>query len=77
MKPVVCPDCGGKGWLDLGCAKEDEARVCSLCNGAGATPTGAPCSGCKGSGRIEIRTVQQQKCLRCAGTGRLPVPESL
>jgi DnaJ-class molecular chaperone len=73
----VCPDCHGKGWIELGCAKEDEARTCGICRGTGATPTGNPCRSCLGTGRIEIRTVEQQKCVRCQGTGRYPVPESL
>lgn len=72
-----CPDCHGKGWLDLRCIHADEARACGLCHGAGATPLGKPCAGCKGTGLIEVRTVEQQKCLKCNGTGRYPVPESL
>jgi DnaJ-class molecular chaperone len=73
----LCPDCHGKGWLELRCTKADEARTCGLCNGTGATPLGKECQGCKGTGQIEIRTMEQQKCLRCNGTGRYPVPESL
>ena len=30
-----------------------------------------------GSGRIEIRTVEQQKSVKCYGTGRYPPPENL
>jgi hypothetical protein len=40
-------------------------------------PGGRECSGCRGTGRIEVRTVEQQKCLACLGTGLFPVPESM
>jgi DnaJ-class molecular chaperone len=73
----ACPLCHGKGWIELGCAKEDEARTCGLCHGTGATPIGGSCRACHGTGRIEVRTVEQQKCARCEGTGRYPIPESL
>jgi DnaJ-class molecular chaperone len=76
-KPEPCPDCHGKGWIELGCATPDTARTCGLCNGSGVTPSGADCSGCRGTGRIEIRTVEQQKCWKCEGTGMYPVPERM
>lgn len=73
----ACPDCRGKGWIELRCMIADEARVCGLCKGTGVTATERTCGGCKGTGQIEVRTVEQQKCLRCNGTGRYPPPESL
>lgn len=76
-KSGTCPDCQGKGWTDLGFPKSDEARICGLCNGTGSTSLNTQCKGCKGTGRIEVRTVEQQKCLKCNGTGRYPVPEDL
>jgi len=77
-KSESCPDCHGKGWIELGGSKsEEEARTCGLCQGKGSTPTGKECSGCRGTGRIEVRTVEQQRCLKCNGTGRFPVPEEL
>jgi DnaJ-class molecular chaperone len=72
-----CPECHGKGWIELRCTKPDEARTCGLCHGTGTSPIGKPCTGCLGTGRIEVRTIEQQKCLRCLGTGKLPVPEDL
>ena len=77
MNRDSCPDCNGKGWIELRCMAADEARVCGLCNGTGVTSTEKICRGCRGTGRIEVRTVEQQKCLRCNGTGRYPPPESL
>jgi DnaJ-class molecular chaperone len=76
-KPEPCPECHGKGWIERGCSKEDEARICALCHGSGMTPAGKEGGGCQGTGRIEVRTVEQQKCLKCHGTGRFPVPEAL
>ena len=75
--PGLCPDCHGKGWLELRCAKADEPEICTLCNGAGASPTGKPCSGCAGTGRIKVRTVEREKCLPCRGTGRFPLQDEL
>jgi DnaJ-class molecular chaperone len=75
--PGPCPECHGKGWLELACGKPDTAQLCGLCNGSGSTPTFRPCSGCGGTGRIEVRTAERQKCLHCLGTGRYPVPEDL
>ena len=72
-----CPDCMGKGWIETRCMIPDAARVCSLCNGTGVTSTEKRCGGCNGTGLIEVRTVEQQKCLKCNGTGRYPPPESL
>lgn len=72
-----CPECFGKGWIELGCAKEDEARVCGLCHGRGTLPGDTRCGSCQGTGRIEVRTVERQKCIKCEGSGRYPVPEML
>jgi DnaJ-class molecular chaperone len=77
MSSETCPDCMGKGWIEMKCLKESEARVCPACNGSGVTPLERECPGCHGSGRIEVRTVEQQKCVRCNGTGRYPPPEDL
>ena len=77
MKPESCPECHGKGWVEFGCTKPDEERMCSLCNGTGSTPTGKECPGCQGTARIEVRTVEQQKCLKCNGMGRYPIPEAM
>lgn len=76
-KPEPCPECHGKGWIDLAGHKSDEGRMCGLCNGSGSTPAGRMCGGCGGTGRIEVRTVEQQKCLKCMGTGRFPLAEDL
>jgi DnaJ-class molecular chaperone len=76
-KPEPCPECHGKGWIDLAGHKSDEGRTCGLCNGSGSTPAGRTCGGCGGTGRIEVRTVEQQKCLKCMGTGRFPLAEDL
>jgi DnaJ-class molecular chaperone len=76
-KQESCPECHGKGWIELHCSSPEVARTCGLCNGAGMTPSGKECKGCRGTGRIEVRTVEQQKCLHCAGTGKYPVPEAL
>ena len=76
-KPEPCPECHGKGWIDLAGHKSDEGRMCGLCNGSGSTPTGRTCGGCGGTGRIEVRTVERQKCLKCMGTGRYPLAEDL
>ena len=73
----ACPDCYGKGWIELGCAKEDEAQTCGHCRGTGTAPNGGVCRACQGTGRIELRMVNKQKCVRCEGTGRFPIPESL
>ena len=62
---------------EMGCTKPDEARVCGLCRGSGMTSLNAECRGCKGTGRIEVRTVEQQKCLKCNATGRFPIPEEI
>jgi DnaJ-class molecular chaperone len=75
-KSGVCPECQGKGWIELS-SRPDEARVCGLCRGTGVTSLDTQCHGCRGTGRIEVRTVEQQKCLKCEGTGRFPVPEEL
>ena len=76
-KPESCPECHGKGWIELRCTKLDQEHTCGLCRGSGTTPTGKECTGCQGTGRIEVRTVEQQKCMKCQGTGRFPVPEAL
>ena len=77
MTKDACPDCGGKGWIELRCTREGEETVCSLCRGSGSTHGGVDCPGCHGTGLIEVRTVEQQKCLHCRGTGRFPVLEAL
>jgi DnaJ-class molecular chaperone len=76
-EPGSCPECGGKGWRELRCIDSEGERMCSLCNGRGLSADGAPCTGCRGTGRAEVRTVEQAKCWNCNGTGRYPVPESL
>lgn len=75
MKPDICPECHGKGWVDRRCTKADEDQTCGLCRGTGVTTLGRDCPGCRGTGHIEVRTVEQQKCMKCNGTGRFPVPE--
>jgi DnaJ-class molecular chaperone len=75
--PKACPECKGKGWIEMKCLKEGEARVCPHCNGSGLTPLEKECPSCHGSGQIDVRTVEQQKCAKCYGTGRYPPPESL
>ena len=77
MRVESCSDCKGTGWIEVGCAKPDEARICSLCNGRAMDTAGRECRGCKGTGRIEIRTVEKRKCFKCEGTGRYPPPEGL
>jgi DnaJ-class molecular chaperone len=77
MSSGTCPDCKGKGWIEMACLKADEARVCPHCSGTGLTPLERECPGCHGSGRIEIRTVEQQKCAKCNGTGRYPPAEDM
>jgi DnaJ-class molecular chaperone len=77
MSSGTCPDCRGKGWIEMKCLKEDEARVCPHCNGSRLTPLEKDCPSCHGSGQIDIRTVEQQKCAKCYGTGRYPPAESL
>jgi DnaJ-class molecular chaperone len=74
---TACPECNGKGWKEISCTKPDTAQVCGLCNGSGMTTVDTQCPGCRGTGRIEVRTVEQQKCWHCRGTGLYPVPESL
>ena len=76
-RPGVCAECQGKGWVELSFPRMDEARICGLCHGTGTTSLNTPCRGCRGTGRIEVRTVEQQKCLKCNGTGAYPVPEAL
>ncbi len=76
-RPELCPECHGKGWLDLRCTKTDEAQTCMHCRGTGTTALGRECAGCRGTGHIEVRTVEQARCLKCNGTGRWPVPEAL
>jgi len=67
-----CPDCGGSG-----CAPGTTPEVCPDCGGSGSvrtttrTPFGmaqstAPCSRCRGSGRII-----HQPCKSCRGMGRI------
>jgi DnaJ-class molecular chaperone len=77
MSSGTCPDCRGKGWIEMKCLKEDEARVCPHCNGSRLTPLEKDCPSYHGSGQIDIRTVEQQKCAKCYGTGRYPPAESL
>jgi DnaJ-class molecular chaperone len=72
-----CPECNGKGWIEMKCIKADEARVCPHCNGSGLTPLEKDCSACHGTGVIETRIVEQQKCAKCEGSGRFPPPEKL
>ena len=76
-KPGSCPECHGKGWIEIACGKPDESQLCGLCNGSGVTSTGRDCTGCAGTGRIEVRTGEKQKCFRCMGTGRYPLTEDL
>ncbi len=54
------------------CLKEGEARVFPHCNGAGLTPLEKECPSWHGSGQIDIRTVEQQKCARRYGARPLP-----
>jgi len=75
--PGPCPECHGKGWIELASPNPDGAQVCSLCNGSGTLPAGRTCGGCGGTGRIEVRTGERQKCLKCMGTGRFPLTEDL
>jgi DnaJ-class molecular chaperone len=79
MSSGTCPDCMGKGWIEMKCLKEGEARVCPACHGSGLAPSGLTplekeCPSCHGTGQIDIRTVEQQKCVKCNGTGRYPPP---
>ena len=76
-KSESCPECHGKGWVDLCLRSVEEARACGLCHGTGSTPTGRDCHGCHGTGRIEVRTMEQQRCMKCNGTGLLYLPEDL
>ncbi len=77
MIAQACPDCSGKGWIELKCFKADEAHVCPHCNGSGLTPLERECPACHGRGQIETRTVEQPKCVKCYGTGRYPPPEGM
>jgi len=77
MSSQTCPDCNGKGWIEMKCLKEGEARICPHCNGSGLTPLERECPGCHGRGQIDTRTVEQQKCPKCYGTGRYPPPEDM
>ena len=72
-----CPDCGGKGWIEMKCLRPEEARICAACNGSGLTPLEKQCPACHGKGLIETRTMEQQKCPKCLGGGLYPPPESL
>ncbi|HUK13104.1 MAG TPA: hypothetical protein VLW17_07350 [Thermoanaerobaculaceae bacterium] len=76
-KPGSCPDCHGKGWIELACGSDEASQVCGLCHGSGATSTGRTCNGCAGTGRIEVRTGERQSCLKCLGTGHFPLAEEL
>lgn len=79
-----CPWCGGTGSrLGPVCERCKGARRCTACEGAGkVTLMGgrkAPCPACSGSGRCQAcagkgRTME--KCPRCEGRRRLPLPES-
>jgi DnaJ-class molecular chaperone len=73
----VCPDCHGKGWIELRCAKEDETEVCGMCHGTGETTTGSPCQSCKGTGRLDASSDKGLRCVKCGGTGMFPIPEAL
>jgi DnaJ-class molecular chaperone len=44
---------------------------------SGLTPLEKDCPSCHGSGQIDTRTVEQQKCVKCNGTGRYPPPEDM
>ena len=77
MSSETCPDCKGKGWIEMKCLKDGEARVCPHCNGSGLTPLERECPGCHGRGQIDIRTVEQQKCAKCYGPGHYPPAESM
>jgi DnaJ-class molecular chaperone len=73
----VCTDCWGKGWIELHCAKPDEARVCELCHGTGTTPGGRACAGCHGTGQLEEPGAKKLTCVKCNGTGKYPLPEAM
>ena len=67
----ACPDCKGKGWIEMKCLKEGEARVCPHCNGSGLTPSGLTplekeCPSCHGSGQIDVcsRAAEVHEVLR-------------
>lgn len=75
--PTPCGECKGRGWLDIACFRADEARICGLCHGTGTTTVDRECAGCRGTGRIEVRVLEQQKCWRCSGSGVYPPPEDL
>jgi hypothetical protein len=75
--PKRCPECQGRGWLDIRCASPDHAHLCSYCNGKGFDALGNSCYACHGSGRIEVRQVDKTPCTLCHGAGVYPVPASL
>ena len=75
--PPICPDCQGRGWRDNLCPKSDEAMTCSLCSGKGRDSVGRTCTGCGGTGRIEVRLADKSACTLCRGAGVYPVPESM
>ena len=75
--PPICPECQGRGWRDNLCAKSDEATTCNLCRGKGYDSIGNICTGCGGTGRIEVRTTDKTACTLCGGAGVHPVPESM
>lgn len=77
QRSPICPECQGRGWRDNLCAKSDEATTCNLCKGKGFDGIGHVCSGCGGTGRIEVRIADKSACTLCRGAGVYPVPESM
>ena len=75
--PGICPECRGRGWKDNLCAKPNNDVACMQCNGKGSDFNGHVCSGCKGTGRIDIRSTDKLHCALCSGAGVYPVPDSM
>ena len=73
----TCPECGGRGWKDKRCSTPDQSSTCMACNGRGTTPSGSQCSGCHGTGQIEVRMQDKTPCPLCNGAGVYPVPSSM
>jgi molecular chaperone DnaJ len=74
---VVCPDCGGRGRVQMGRGPMTFTRACPRCHGVGRTGTN-PCKSCGGSGhkprseRLNVRIpagVDTGSRVRVAGKG--------
>lgn len=72
-KTSTCPQCVGRGWIELGDSKE---KLCPQCNGDGRIEIRAQdsCLECGGKGyevRIMEVSTRRRKCGDCKGTGYL------